>query len=489
MGSDDKARHLVRLIREEALRVWTRPISSDAFTGFGIHNHRIHNAEARGLSQALIEERIPVFANELATHKKDVTNGRQLVDLMHAAGLNVRWIALVYMATMVNVKRLRQSSSSLSSDGFVANLLLTEMISRSIKLIIRDVMREALPKAVAPAAAAGDAPPSLRRHVSMNTQAGHCQTRLQEVICEVLNDVFGNSERSLSMWTSQLKAQMMLRFGSYRVPSHWIQDGSVGRYGETIFFSSQHSHPHDDMRGRVLLPALLGSTMRATGVALKPAVYARAIQDPGAFFSRPAPFTLDDFDGVSSKSKSIQTADGVLEALKAVTGVTNTLSEDIGSASSGTNVPALKSVMAQTGAKLNMRDEGDKMLAQIPMPYTVKPSVSAKELGADVPMEKPASAAGGQLPESEAPAWQQYSQMCSDVFGTESQEAVAAGLRLSEELFREGRSVAACAVAERAAAPVLSNPSAPTESVVSILAWIARCKEQSCLLGDALERY
>jgi len=205
VGPDEKARHLVRLLREEALAVWTREISSDAYTGFGVHNHAVHNAEARGLSQGLIEERIPRFANELVTHVKDVTNGRQLVDLMHAAGLNVRWLALVYVAASSDVLKLRSNQTSSASSSFVTNCLLTEMITRSIKLVVREVMREALPRASSgPTAKCADAtlaPSRLRRQVSMDHQAENCQMRLKDVLCEVLNDVFGSSERALGMWT------------------------------------------------------------------------------------------------------------------------------------------------------------------------------------------------------------------------------------------------------------------------------------------------
>jgi len=105
---------------------------------------------------------------------------------------------------------------------------------------------------------------------------------------------------------------MMIRFGSYRTPAKWFLNGSVSRHDETIFFSRSHSHPHDDMRGRVLLPALLGGTLRATGLALNPVLCAQAIQDPAALFSKVSPFALEHLERVGSQAKSIQTAKQVL---------------------------------------------------------------------------------------------------------------------------------------------------------------------------------
>ena len=170
-------------------------------------------------------------------------------------------------------------------------------------------------------------------------------------------------------------------------------------------------------------------------------------------------------------------------------GVENPLSPDLSNAYEGVNVAALKAVKAQTGAHLNMRDEGDKLLAQIPMPFTRKSSESAGN-------EKPAGVGSrvktsdaSQLPDSRAPQWKEYSEMCRSVFGDMSSEAVSAGLRHSEEVFREGRFESACAAAETASAAIVSNPSTPAESVVSVLSWTGRCKEHASLLGDALERY
>jgi hypothetical protein len=112
-GSGD---HLWNLLRPELVlsfaQAFQKPLSSDAFTGFGHHNwvhtpslayvmlcdhcligtcgctrQQVHNTEVFEANQYLLGYVIPTLANRIATYQVTVANGRQLCDLMHANGM------------------------------------------------------------------------------------------------------------------------------------------------------------------------------------------------------------------------------------------------------------------------------------------------------------------------------------------------------------------------------------------------------------------
>lgn len=93
-----QARHLVRMLRPELVTKWSRPISSDVFTFFGIHNARELNEVARAATIGLVEQRIKQFADKMAAFVVEPLNDRQLASLMHESGINVRYLGLIRLA-------------------------------------------------------------------------------------------------------------------------------------------------------------------------------------------------------------------------------------------------------------------------------------------------------------------------------------------------------------------------------------------------------
>ena len=52
----EKSRHLINLLRPECVQQSPVPLSSDAFTWFGLHNHQEHNAEVAAMSYKLQQD-------------------------------------------------------------------------------------------------------------------------------------------------------------------------------------------------------------------------------------------------------------------------------------------------------------------------------------------------------------------------------------------------------------------------------------------------
>lgn len=70
-----KGEWLYKLLRPEFVASYEKPLSSDAFSAFGIHDHALHNAEVVQATTHLMTRVIPrLAASLLATPPFDGTN-------------------------------------------------------------------------------------------------------------------------------------------------------------------------------------------------------------------------------------------------------------------------------------------------------------------------------------------------------------------------------------------------------------------------------
>jgi hypothetical protein len=132
-----KGGHLYRLMRPELAFKSSTPLSSDAYSAFGRHNHQEHNTEIDAISNQLIRDIIPIFGKELdenyrqhgqviilsTTATKNLNENfaqrelkplkRFIIDL-HLRGINIRYLG-----------KLRNSCT----EPTVKQFILLEMVS------------------------------------------------------------------------------------------------------------------------------------------------------------------------------------------------------------------------------------------------------------------------------------------------------------------------------------------------------------------------
>jgi len=82
-----RGNHLYALLRPELVASNRLPLSSDAFTGFGVHGAAVHNQEVRDATRRLHEELIPRFADDIAKQRLVTFNGQHLSTLLHERGV------------------------------------------------------------------------------------------------------------------------------------------------------------------------------------------------------------------------------------------------------------------------------------------------------------------------------------------------------------------------------------------------------------------
>lgn len=116
--------HLFRMLRPNAVRTNPVPLSSDAFCKMGTHNCKQHNQEVVDATTRMRTE----IVNECSDYLNGLPqpSGELLISTMHAFGLNIRFMYLVYQV----ISRAWHPC------------ILVEMSARAIKTIVRQRWRE-----------------------------------------------------------------------------------------------------------------------------------------------------------------------------------------------------------------------------------------------------------------------------------------------------------------------------------------------------------
>ena len=123
--------HLYNLLRPELVKSNQVPLSSDAFARFGKQdpNHKIHNKEVRDATSRLFDDVIPHFAKTLDNLNPKVLTNWLSTEKLHRAGINLRHLGLVRCKTV---------------NPTAKTVLLTEIVARVLKNIIRKMFRDKL---------------------------------------------------------------------------------------------------------------------------------------------------------------------------------------------------------------------------------------------------------------------------------------------------------------------------------------------------------
>jgi Clustered mitochondria/FYVE zinc finger/Translation initiation factor eIF3 subunit 135/Ankyrin repeats (3 copies)/Ankyrin repeat len=238
VGILEKARHLIRLLRPEFVRKYKKALSSDAYTWFGLHNHKEHNAEVSEATDVLLGQCIGDFVKRLENFELHPASGASLTEMMHSAGINVRYMGLI--------------RSKLSKAHPARSIFLTEMITRVAKTQLRFRLRLALAR--------------YKDHGI-----------LHDVAAEYFNLVFGSSVESGYFWKTELKLLLQLKFASYG--PLW------GDY-------DAETHPDTDLRPFIQKASLFRALQLQTGVKFRSSMIQRVFGSP--YDLKAVPFTSKD---------------------------------------------------------------------------------------------------------------------------------------------------------------------------------------------------
>lgn len=176
------SQYLFRLFRPEFLRNYRCPLSPDAFSNFEkCDPHReVHRKEIVEATQGLHEMIVRhVTTMESTCTFTDKTKPQQFIDLLHKAGINIRYLPLVRTRT----------------GPYLKTFVMLEMIARGIKTHLREVLRSAV-----------------REQMTMALQP------LRAAVVDQFNIMLGNApdrKRESTAFWSALHTKLMVQFDGF----------------------------------------------------------------------------------------------------------------------------------------------------------------------------------------------------------------------------------------------------------------------------------
>lgn len=176
------SQYLFRLFRPEFLRSYKCPLSPDAFSNFDKcdPNREVHRKEIAEATQALQEHIVRIVTNMESTCAfTDKTKPQQFIDLLHKAGINLRYLPLVRTRT----------------GPYLKTFVMLEMIARGIKTHLREILRAAV-----------------REQMTMALQP------LRASIVDQFNIMLGNApdrKRESTVFWSNLHSKLMVQFDGF----------------------------------------------------------------------------------------------------------------------------------------------------------------------------------------------------------------------------------------------------------------------------------
>lgn len=210
-----KSKSLYNLLRPEFVRSCIKPLSSDAFTGFGRDRAIVHNTEVRKASNRLLEEVIPELCKALDERQLVPSNSHDLLCMMKAKGINFRFLGVMYHClTLVGLKLM----------------VATQMVTRCVKNILRAQMRQLKGR----------------------------QLDFKEAIVRQCNLVLGKSNDSEMYWSTVLRLLMLEKYATHSV-AQWTDKASI-----------------EEIRATVSPVMLLKTIQYECGIELRPQVFEEA---------------------------------------------------------------------------------------------------------------------------------------------------------------------------------------------------------------------
>lgn len=144
----NKLSHLTQQLRPELVATFSAPLSSDAYSWFGMADHELHNGNVDAASEHLRRVVIPDFARKVVRIATSVTEGYpgnlRLLHRMHHAGINARHLARVLVAILQQCDADGEHTHPSTAVVDCTRVLFVEMAARAIKHEWRRRLRESL---------------------------------------------------------------------------------------------------------------------------------------------------------------------------------------------------------------------------------------------------------------------------------------------------------------------------------------------------------
>lgn len=236
--------YLVNLFRPEFVKRYSISLCPDAYSSFISPNERdLVNNDIQEATFYLKSKLVSKFANEISNITLSIHRIQYpLLQSLHAAGINIRYIGLV-------------RSHLESSEIYWRHVLLVEMISRVIKQNIRTKLRD----------------------MSKNLKQPGDEPYKQTVITE-LNLIFSKRKTSIYYWKVTLKEQLIKKFGSKSLSSKELEN-------EYSLKTSITGKYESELDGRSRLFKLLCDYL---GLEFAASTYNSCLENPNVFdFQKP----------------------------------------------------------------------------------------------------------------------------------------------------------------------------------------------------------
>jgi hypothetical protein len=184
---------LYQLLRPEFVRMYEKPLCSDALSTFICPDHvdgrrrelaEEHNTEIDQATEYLTGTLVPVFAQRLVELPKERRDQFPLIVLLHETGINVRHLGLLHACITKH------------GDEYWTVRLLIEMAARVIKTETNALLRRKMLELRHPGEGA-----------------------YRTVVVHYLNVVFGSSPTSQRHWTSTIVPAMLAKFQGLQFPA------------------------------------------------------------------------------------------------------------------------------------------------------------------------------------------------------------------------------------------------------------------------------
>ena len=176
---------LFRLLRPELVKSFSIPLCSDTFSKFVSNfpeESLEHRIEIKKAHEYLVNEIIPAFSLMLSSQDANLFQVEQIIHSMHREGINIRYFGYIR-------KGLNEFDKNKNKKW--SDLILTEILARTIKWDIRKILRKTTEASVLP----------------IPTSFNH-----KENVIKYLNTFFGNSISSLDYWKNFFIPSICVRF-------------------------------------------------------------------------------------------------------------------------------------------------------------------------------------------------------------------------------------------------------------------------------------
>ena len=175
--------YLFQLLRPEIVKINPFPLCSDSLSNF-VQNNEEKAKYYHEINQTflfLLQKRIPNFVEILARKNPSLYQPVHLIQSIHRCGINIRYIGKIRFL-------LLQFNSNYAREW--ANVILIEMISRTLKWILKE---------------------RLRKTSEFNPFQIPIDIPFKQTIVKFMNEIFGDNQISFEFW-NQLEYSIQLKF-------------------------------------------------------------------------------------------------------------------------------------------------------------------------------------------------------------------------------------------------------------------------------------